>query len=69
MKCCRCTWGLFTQMLPPTYAKGKPQLHELAMLVSRCLGTSLNQKELQHLLIPNTKWYKAARREINEFSH
>lgn len=56
-------------MLPPTYAKGKPQLHELAMLVSRCLGTSLNQKELQHLLIPNTKWYEAARREINEFSH
>lgn len=50
-------------MLPPTYAEGKPQLHELAMLVSRCPGTSLKQKEPHHLLIPNTKWCKAARRE------
>lgn len=69
MKGHRCTWGLFIQMLPPTYAKGKPQLHELAMLVSCCLRTSLSQKELHHLLIPNTKCCKTARRQINEFPY
>lgn len=26
MKCCKYVWGLFIQMRPPAYAKGKPRL-------------------------------------------
>lgn len=58
--------GIVYPNAAPAYAKGKPQL---AMLVSHCLGTSQNQEELHHLLIPNTKWCKAPRREIHEFLH